>query len=89
MDTSLHQRFLIKYVITICQKIEKVHHLATIIIFPGIGTLEIKTISDKIALKQKGRKIIIVCEKLRLKRDEKIVPEFSYFDQGNYKGSGI
>merc|ERR1711963_1349639 len=48
-----------------------------------IGTLVIKTISDNVALKHKGKKIIIVCEKLRLKRDEKIIPEFSYFDQGN------
>ena len=85
MDISLNQRFLIKYVITICQKIKKIHHLVTIIIFPGIGTLVIKTISDNVALKHKGKKIIIVCEKLRLKRDEKIIPEFSYFDQGNSK----
>ena len=52
------------------------------VLFLGLGTLQIKDISDNTALKHKGRKIVIVCQKLRLKKDERIIPVFSYFDQG-------
>jgi len=45
-----------------------------------IGTLEIKEISDDTAPIQGGKKIIIVCHKLKLEKNEKIIPEFCYFD---------
>merc|ERR1712012_1160495 len=46
-----------------------------------IGTLEIKEISDDTAPIQGGKKIIIVCHKLKLKKNEKIIPEFCYLDE--------
>ena len=61
---------------------DDIHWSIAFVLFLGIGTLKIKDISDNIALKHKGRKIIIVCQKLRLNKDEKIIPEFSYSDQG-------
>merc|ERR1712012_212398 len=46
-----------------------------------IGSLEIKDISDNTAPMQGGKKIIIVCHKLKTEKNEKIIPEFCYLDQ--------
>jgi len=43
--------------------------------------LEIKEISDDTAPIQGGKKIIIVCHKLKLEKNEKIIPEFCYLDE--------
>ena len=51
----------------------------------GIGTLEIKDISDDTAPIQGGKKIIIVCHKLKIEKNEKIIPEFIYYDQTKSK----
>ena len=43
--------------------------------------MEIKEISDDTAPIQGGKKIIIVCHKLKLEKNEKIIPEFCYLDE--------
>ena len=47
--------------------------------------LEIRKISDNKAPMQGGKEIFILCHKLKTERNEKIIPQFSIFDENQGK----